>query len=621
MKKLIVFIFIQFFCFLGFSQNDKKEIKIDFKKEIKPLLDLSEIEKAVPLLDKYFKQNLMIGYIWNPKVMLLESNNMYSAEGLLANFYDEKSMNNLSLNYADTALFWYNRMIIDNHKDSIQAKNRILFFKNASFEFEKIKQDKINAENQKNEAIRLKKLEEERQKNETIRLEQEQDKINAENQKNEAIRLKNLEEERQKNEAIRLQQEQDKINAENQKNETIRLQQEQVNINSENQKNEALRLKSLEEQRQILRAKDKDIVKSKKFLDDSGIAFIGNYEQVESIQFNRSTNWKKVCFIKGNAVCGKSHLLTKSLLKSEEKRSFSWKPLYRLSKKSSNCNGAISNVPTEIDINKALYLEIDERFILYRNKKNITACPICKPLTNEENSLGNAIENEFAKPKLVEQNNTFNEVKDIDGNFYKTIVIGNQEWFAENLKTTRYNDGTSIKQITNFKPGPNDVPDQPSFELWNNTRSAAWCFLENNASNNDKFGKLYNGYVVSITNNKNVCPEGWHVPLSNETTALIDYLGGFDVAGSKMKEKGNSNWVEMNKDANNLSLFTAIPSGSLWNDKWNSGGSWWCSSESIGDIMSYVKDCFSFSLSSYNSEVDMNSESKKSGLSVRCIKD
>jgi hypothetical protein len=198
-KKLIIIVFIHFVDFIGFSQNDKKEIKIDYKKEIKPLLESSEIQKAVPLLSKYYKQNLVIGDIWHPKVIFLESNNMFTAERTLAVYYDEKSLSSLSLNLADSALFWYNRMRIDYHKDSVLAKNRILFFKNASSEFEKIKQQKINAENQKNEVIRLKLLEEENKKNEALRIKL----LEEENKKNEVIRLNKIEEENKRTQAIK----------------------------------------------------------------------------------------------------------------------------------------------------------------------------------------------------------------------------------------------------------------------------------------------------------------------------------------------------------------------------------------------------------------------------------
>ena len=89
-------------------------------------------------------------------------------------------------------------------------------------------------------------------------------------------------------------------------------------------------------------------------------------------------------------------------------------------------------------------------------------------------------------------------VLDIDGNSYNTVKIGNQIWMKENLKTTKYNDGTAIPNITDNTQ-------------WSNLTSGAWVYYNNDATNNAKYGKLYNGYAISPTanGNKNVCPIGW----------------------------------------------------------------------------------------------------------------
>ena len=199
-------------------------------------------------------------------------------------------------------------------------------------------------------------------------------------------------------------------------------------------------------------------------------------------------------------------------------------------------------------------------------------------------------------------------ITDAESNSYKTVYIGTQQWMAENLKVTKYNDGTAIPNITDNTQ-------------WQNNTTGAWAYFNNDAANNAKYGKLYNWYTVSKTSNgnKNVCPTGWHVPTDAEWTVLTDYLGGESVAGGKMKEVGTSNWNYPNTDATNASLFTGLPGG---NRSGNGGyygvgydGYWWSSTEdSTGSA--WTRGLFSGSgvAASYN-------DVKADGLSVRCLRD
>ncbi len=150
------------------------------------------------------------------------------------------------------------------------------------------------------------------------------------------------------------------------------------------------------------------------------------------------------------------------------------------------------------------------------------------------------------KTNIVGKNG--NGVTDIDGNNYKTVIIGNQEWMAENLKVTRYNDASSISNVTNDTE-------------WQNINYGAWSIYNNDNNYNATYGKLYNFYAVNSSSNLNVCPTGWHVPSDNEWTILTDYLGGDTVAGGKMKEVGIEHWKSPNVNATNSSLFNGIPSG------------------------------------------------------------
>jgi uncharacterized protein (TIGR02145 family) len=200
-------------------------------------------------------------------------------------------------------------------------------------------------------------------------------------------------------------------------------------------------------------------------------------------------------------------------------------------------------------------------------------------------------------------------INDIEGNSYKTAIIGTQTWMAENLKTSKYNDGTIIPNVTNDNQ-------------WQNTYTGAWAYFQNNEVKYAKYGKLYKWYVVdkSINGNKNVCPTGWHVPTDAEWTVLTDFLGGSSVAGFKMKEVGSTNWNSPNEDATNTSLFTGLPGGYRNNKGYfysiGNYGYWWSSSDTeLGfAVHRYLH-------SNLSGAAYKGSFNKQNGLSVRCLKD
>jgi uncharacterized protein (TIGR02145 family) len=133
-------------------------------------------------------------------------------------------------------------------------------------------------------------------------------------------------------------------------------------------------------------------------------------------------------------------------------------------------------------------------------------------------------------------------VTDYDGNTYRTMKIGDQVWMIENLKSTHYNDGTPI-QYYNY----ND--DEANALVYG--RLYAWS-------------ALMNGALSSNTNPSNVqgvAPKGWHIPSKEEWLQLINYLGGENVAGGKLKEAGIVHWVSPNTGATNESGFSALPAG------------------------------------------------------------
>jgi uncharacterized protein (TIGR02145 family) len=195
-------------------------------------------------------------------------------------------------------------------------------------------------------------------------------------------------------------------------------------------------------------------------------------------------------------------------------------------------------------------------------------------------------------------------VKDVDGNLYKTIKIGPQVWITENLKTTKYKDGTAIPLVADNT-------------AWSNLTTPGYCWYTNNeAVHKATYGALYNWYVVSTGN---LCPFGWHVPSNVEWTTLTDYLGGTIVAGGKLKETGTTHWASPNTGATNETGFTALPGGYRYlNGTFyyiGSYGFWWSATEIEATV------AWSRNLYYSNSNVTRISFSEGNGFSVRCLRD
>jgi uncharacterized protein (TIGR02145 family) len=110
------------------------------------------------------------------------------------------------------------------------------------------------------------------------------------------------------------------------------------------------------------------------------------------------------------------------------------------------------------------------------------------------------------------------QLTDIDANVYPTVSINGQVWMQQNLKVTRWEDGTSLV-------------------LYSDTSSVGWGYYHsylNTAANLTNYGYLYNSYVIG--NTKDICPTGWHVPTITDWSTLATNLGGYSVAGGKMND-------------------------------------------------------------------------------------
>ncbi len=183
-----------------------------------------------------------------------------------------------------------------------------------------------------------------------------------------------------------------------------------------------------------------------------------------------------------------------------------------------------------------------------------------------------------------------------DGYDYRTVAIGNQCWFAENLRSDNYRSGAAI---------PGNLTD----DQWTTTTAGAQAMYANDPKHLSTYGRLYNWYAVKDA--RGLCPSGWHVPSDAEWTELTDGLGGEKVAGKQLK---TDSW-----GGTNAIGFSALPGGArdYGNGSFNylgNDGYWWSSSPS-GSAAWFR------SLYSGYSNVYRNYYYVRFGFSVRCVRD
>ena len=188
---------------------------------------------------------------------------------------------------------------------------------------------------------------------------------------------------------------------------------------------------------------------------------------------------------------------------------------------------------------------------------------------------------------------------DADGNVYHSVIIGGQEWFAENLRTTRYNDGTPIPNVTNDSD-------------WRSLSTGAYCWHDNNPANGKTYGALYNWHAV---NTGKLCPTGWHVPSDAEWTALTDYVGN-DAA---IKLKSTSGWNAGGNGTDDYG-FSALPGGYRYGYAGSfvsvgSSGYWWSST------VNHSANIWNRNMDYDYGNVNRYDLDKKYGFSVRCVRD
>jgi uncharacterized protein (TIGR02145 family) len=211
-------------------------------------------------------------------------------------------------------------------------------------------------------------------------------------------------------------------------------------------------------------------------------------------------------------------------------------------------------------------------------------------------------------------------VTDADGNMYHAILLGTQTWTVENLKTTKFNDGTAMSLVADSA-------------AWCNLTTEGYCWYANDAAaNKNTYGALYNWYAV---NSGKLAPAGWHVPSDSEWHVLENYLiaDGYNWDGTHYWNKigksmaAKTNWtvdlypgsIGNDLSQNNRSGFSGLPGSFRDNNATFYGigyyGYWWSSTEYS------ATGAFAHSLGYYGEDLYNGGNYKSAGMSVRLVKD
>lgn len=220
----------------------------------------------------------------------------------------------------------------------------------------------------------------------------------------------------------------------------------------------------------------------------------------------------------------------------------------------------------------------------------------------------------------IETEPLINTIRDIDGNVYHTVKIGNQVWMVENLRTTSFRNGEPITLVLNNNQ-------------WANIYAGAYCYYGNDTSNIRLYGNLYNW--TAINDSRKLAPVGWHVASAYDWNKLAKFLdsevsdtisiGGYNslIAGGKLKVVGTNNWNIPNTGATNEIGFTALPGGYRTADGLYTGikvsGCWWTSSEF--PFINGSSDAINQVLFYNNTYIGTYNSSYYTGYAVRCVKD
>lgn len=216
-----------------------------------------------------------------------------------------------------------------------------------------------------------------------------------------------------------------------------------------------------------------------------------------------------------------------------------------------------------------------------------------------------------------EKQNRNPTVTDLEGYSYGIIKIGNQVWMTENLRVGVYRDGSGILSRL-----------YADFE-WASAGPACALYPDNSIDGLNSESEVVNAYGLlynwtCATDPRGLCPQGYHVPTRAEWQELVDYLGGEEVAGGKLKSKrtdpnSHPRWEEPNTGATDGYHFHALPGGFRsfmgWYDGIGYSGAWWATDELSGAFGAMIQ------IYSDGECVNLTYRDKNCGLSVRCIQD
>jgi uncharacterized protein (TIGR02145 family) len=264
----------------------------------------------------------------------------------------------------------------------------------------------------------------------------------------------------------------------------------------------------------------------------------------------------------------------------------------------------IFGFPYLSDLYEKISFDLSEKYAIAMHKKEIAAI---KNRPQKETIYGSPI-------------------RDRDGNTYKTVIIGTQTWMAENLRTTKYNNGRTIPLIKDYT-------------AWAELKTPAYCWYYNDSTSisiKESCGALYNWYAV---NTGKLCPMGWHVPNRDEIATFEIYL---EEDAGRIIEKEFDYWATPLERANlgttdgeyyitNETGFSARACGYWHHDESEPRGfrfraGWWSSSWVLvhaTDSSSYenMDFCFEVSRGGERNAFMSSFEDRRDCLSVRCIKD